>query len=185
SVEKFIGDAVMAIFGAPLAHEDDPERAVEAALAMLRVVERRSSSAVLPLQLRIGINSGLVVSGRVGNGTQSGVLGDAVNVAARLQQSAEPGKILVSQAVWRRVRQRFEGEPAGLLEVKGRGQRVQAHRIVRPSNAFVRRRSPFVGRTEEIALLDLLWTNVLKGNLHVISVVGEPGVGKSRLLDEL
>jgi adenylate cyclase len=183
-VEKFVGDALMAMFGAPVAHEDDPGRAVEAALAMLPIVERRSSSASVQLKLRIGINMGLVVSGRVGDGTQSGVFGDAVNVAARLQQSAEPGQILVSEGVWRRLRGRFEGESAGQLEVKGREQRVHAYRIVRPSNSFVRRLSPFVGRTEEIALLELLWSNATKGNPHVVSVVGEPGVGKSRLLDE-
>jgi class 3 adenylate cyclase/tetratricopeptide (TPR) repeat protein len=183
-VEKFVGDALMAMFGAPFAHEDDPGRAVEAALAMLPIVERRSSSESVRLELRIGINTGLVVSGGVGDGTQSGVFGDPVNVAARLQQSAEPGQILVSDAVWRRVRSRYEGESADQLEVKGREQRVHVYRIVRPGSSFVRRRSPFVGRTEETALMELLWANAAKGNPHVVSVVGEPGVGKSRLLEE-
>jgi hypothetical protein len=89
-VEKFIGDAIMAIFGAPITHEDDPERAVDAALEMLEALARRSERASASLQLRIGVNSGLVVSGAVGDGTQTGVMGDAVNTAARLQQAAEP-----------------------------------------------------------------------------------------------
>src|SRR5207237_4376959 len=105
-VEKFIGDAVMAIFGAPVTHEDDPDRAVAAALEMLEVVRLRSEPTPSPLRLRIGVNSGLVVSGGVGDGTQAGVMGDAVNTAARLQQAAGPGEVLVAAAVWRRVRAR-------------------------------------------------------------------------------
>ncbi len=184
-VEKFIGDAVMAIFGAPQAHEDDPERAVQAALAMLDVVGLRSETTPSPLRLRIGINSGLVVSGAVGDGTQTGVMGDAVNVAARLQQAAEPGQVVVSESVWRRVRDGYGGEPAGALEVKGREQPVGAYRITGPRTAAARRQAPFVGRRDERSLLELLWSSAEKGNTHVISVVGEPGVGKSRLIAEI
>jgi class 3 adenylate cyclase/tetratricopeptide (TPR) repeat protein len=183
-VEKFIGDAVMAIFGAPKAHEDDPDRATETALRMLEIAEQRSAGVPAPLQLRIGINSGLVVSGTVGDGTQAGVMGDAVNTAARLQQAAEPGEVMVSASVWRRVRERYDGEHIGPLEVKGREQPVDAYRVVGPRRPDVRRLAPFVGRAAELALLDLLWSSVVKGNTHVVSVVGEPGVGKSRLLSE-
>ena len=185
TVEKFIGDAVMAVFGVPQAHEDDPARAVEAALAMLDSVGRRSAQTPAPLELRIGVNSGLVVAGTVGDGSQTGVMGDAVNVAARLQQAAGPGEILVSEAVWRRVRERFEGTPVGPLTVKGREQAVDSHRITGPGGEPARRQGPFVGRRDELALLELLWSSALKGNTHVVSVVGEPGVGKSRLLSEL
>jgi len=183
-VEKFIGDAVMAIFGAPVTHENDPDRAVEAALEMLEVVRRRSERTPTPLQLRIGVNSGLVVSGGVGDGTQAGVMGDAVNTAARLQQAAGAGEVLVAAAVWRRVRERYEAEHLGLLEVKGREQTVDAYRIVGPRQPGVRKQAPFVGRREERALLDLLWSSAVKGNTHVVSLVGEPGVGKSRLMAE-
>jgi class 3 adenylate cyclase/tetratricopeptide (TPR) repeat protein len=183
-VEKFIGDAVMAIFGAPVAHEDDPDRAAEAALRMLEVVAKRSTGMPAPLRLRIGINSGLVVSGTVGDGTQAGVMGDAVNTAARLQQAADPGDVMVSASVWRRIRERYDAEHVGLLEVKGREQRVDAYRILGPRTAGARRLAPFVGRSEEFALMDLLWSSAVKGNTHVVSVVGEPGVGKSRLLSE-
>src|ERR671919_2348168 len=183
-VEKFIGDAVVAIFGAPVAHEDDPERAVHSALAMREVLERRSRSLPSKLQIRIGINSGLVVSGGVGDGSQTGVMGDAVNVAARLQQGAAPGQIVVSHSVWRRVDQKFEAELVGLLEVKGREGQVEAYRITGAAADPSRRRSPFVGRQDETALLDLLWSSATKGNTHIVSLVGEPGVGKSRFVEE-
>ncbi|HEV8682027.1 MAG TPA: adenylate/guanylate cyclase domain-containing protein [Actinomycetota bacterium] len=185
TVEKFIGDAVMAVFGVPQTHEDDPRRAVETALAMLEAVKQRSEKTPTPLELRIGINSGLVVSGTVGDGTQPGIMGDAVNVAARLQQAADPGEIVVSDSVWKRVRDGYEAQAMGSLEVKGRDQAVQGHRVVRPREPTARRQAPFVGRQEELALLDLLWSNAAKGNTHVVSVVGEPGVGKSRLLTQL
>src|SRR6266540_3126517 len=184
-VEKFIGDAIVAIFGAPVTHEDDPERAVEAALAMLDVVHRRSEGVPAPLELRVGINSGLVVAGAVGDGSQTGVMGDAVNIAARLQQTAEPGDVLVAASTWRRVRDRFDAEPVGALEVKGKSQPVDAYRLAGRHERGGREQAPFVGRREELALLELLWSSVRKGNTHVVSVVGEPGVGKSRLLAEL
>ncbi|HEV8564189.1 MAG TPA: adenylate/guanylate cyclase domain-containing protein [Actinomycetota bacterium] len=183
-VEKFIGDAVMAVFGVPVAHEDDPQRAVEAALAMLEEIQRRSERMPSPLRLRIGINSGLVVSGSVGDGTQTGVMGDAVNVAARLQQAAEPDEVVVSASVWRRARDRFDATAVGLLEVKGRSEPVEAYRVTGSRPIAARRLGPFVGRAQEMALLELLWSSAAKGNTHVVSLLGEPGVGKSRLLAE-
>jgi class 3 adenylate cyclase/tetratricopeptide (TPR) repeat protein len=183
-VEKFIGDAVVAVFGAPVTHEDDPLRAVESALEMLEIVRRRSSGAPAPLELRVGINSGLVISGGVGDGTQAGVMGDAVNVAARLQQAAAPGETLLSASTWRRVREGFAAESVGELEVKGKAQAVETYRLLERREQDLRYRAPFVGRREELALLDLLWSSVRKGNTHVASLAGEPGVGKSRLLAE-
>jgi class 3 adenylate cyclase/tetratricopeptide (TPR) repeat protein len=184
TVEKFIGDAVVAIFGAPRAHEDDPDRAVETALKLMEVVSRRSLNTPSPLQLRIGVNSGLVVSGALGDGAPTGVLGDAVNVAARLQQAAGPGEVLVAATVWRRVRDRYELQRVGSLELKGRGERVDAYRVIGPRQPGTRLQAPFVGRREELALLELLWSSTAKGNTHVLSLIGEPGVGKSRLLSE-
>src|ERR671936_82424 len=184
-VEKFIGDAIVAVFGAPVTHEDDPLRAVETALAMLEIVRRRSEGAPALLALRIGVNSGLVIAGAVGDGSQTGVMGDAVNIAARLQQTAEPGQVLLAASTWRRVRDRFDAERVGALEVKGKAQPVEAYRLAGRREAGVRGGSPFVGRSEELALMELLWSSVLKGNTHLVSVVGEPGVGKSRLLAEL
>ena len=183
-VEKYIGDAVVAVFGAPVTHEDDPARAAETAFAMLEVVGRRSREARAPLDLRIGVNSGLVVAGTVGDGRQTGVIGDAVNVAARLQQAAGSGEVLVAGSTWRRVRDLFEADRVGELDLKGRSQRVEAYRLRARREPRRRATGPFVGRLEELALLELLWSSVRKGNTHVVSVVGEPGVGKTRLLTE-
>jgi adenylate cyclase len=182
TVENFAGDSMVAIFGAPQAHEDDPERAVAAAVAIRDAVSHRSEETPTPLRVRVGVNSGLVVAGATGDGRQTGVLGDAVNIAARLQQAAGPGEVLVAASVWRRVRERYEAQHVGLLEVKGRGQPVEAYRIETARVAGARRQAPFVGRREELALLDILWSSVAKGNTHVVSLAGEPGVGKSRLM---
>ena len=184
SVENFAGDALVAIFGAPQAHEDDPERAVAAAVAIRDAIAHRSETTPSPLRVRVGVNSGLVVAGATGDGRQTGVLGDAVNIAARLQQAAGPSEVLVSAVVWRRVRERYEAQHVGLLEVKGRGQPVEAYRIEATRVPGVRRQAPFVGRREELALLDILWSSVAKGNTHVVSLAGEPGVGKSRLMSQ-
>ncbi|CAN5326878.1 adenylate/guanylate cyclase domain-containing protein [soil metagenome] len=183
-VEKFIGDAVVATFGATVAHEDDPDRAVATALSMLEEVQQGSGEVTAPLQLRIGINSGLVVSGGEADDGQTGIMGDAVNVAARLQQVAGPGEIVVSTPVWRRVRERYEAQHVGPVEVQGREQPIDAYRVIGPRKSSGRRQAPFVGRREELSLLELLWSSATKGNTHVVSLVGEPGVGKSRLLEE-
>ena len=183
-IEKFMGDAAMAVFGAPEAHEDDPIRAVEAALAIQRIVASDPRNPSSGLRFRFGIQSGLVVSGGVGDGTQPGVVGDAVNVAARLQQLAEPGEILVGAPVWRRIRDVFDVEPVGTHLVKGRDQPVEAYRVVGRREGGGRTDPPFVGRRDETALLELLWTSAAKGNTHVVSIVGDAGVGKSRLLSE-
>lgn len=184
-VERFTGDGLLATFGARTAHEDDPRRAVDAALRMMQNVRVRSVDTPAPLQLRIGINSGLVVFAPVADGFQSELFGDAVNVTARLQQAAAPGAILVAAPVWRRVRDRYEGQHVGMLEVKGREQHVDAYRILGPRARPGRRQAPFVGRRDELALLDLLWSSTVKGTTHVVSLIGEAGVGKSRLLTEL
>ena len=184
-VEKFIGDAVVATFGASPAHEDDPVRAVDTALALLRAVSKRTVPTGQPMTLRVGINSGLVVTHPT-DGTGTGVLGDAVNVAARLQQAAEPGHVLMAEPVFRRVQPSYECEHVGLLTVKGREQPVDAYRLVGlRRSATARRQAPLVGRADELALVELLWSNAARGNTHVVSIVGEPGVGKSRLLNEI
>jgi adenylate cyclase len=184
-VEKFIGDAVVATFGVSPAHEDDPVRAVDAAIAMLEAVQRRTDPAGKALNLRIGVNSGLVVTHPV-DGSGTGVLGDAVNVAARLQEAAGPGQVLLAEPVWRRIQSNYECEHVGPLKVKGREQTVDAYRLIGPRTATQsRRQAPLVGRGHELELLELLWTSAAKGNTHVVSVVGEPGVGKTRLLSEL
>jgi adenylate cyclase len=184
TVENFAGDSLVAIFGAPQAHEDDPERAVACAVAIRDAIAHRSQTTPTPLQVRVGVNSGLVVAGATGDGRQTGVLGDAVNIAARLQQAAGPGEVLVAASVWRRVRERYDAQHIGLLDVKGRGQPVEAYRVEGPRIPGDRRQAPFVGRREELALLEILWSSVAKGNTHIVSLAGEPGVGKSRLMTQ-
>jgi class 3 adenylate cyclase len=189
TVEKFIGDAVMAVFGVPVAHEDDPERAVRAALVMRSrlggVGERRD----MRIALRIGINTGLVVTG-VTPGRDFLVTGEAVNLAARLQQAAEPGEILVGERTFRAVEPLARTVAPRSLRVKGRSGPVTAYAVERmaPAGSYRRRRrpfGPFVGREPELTLLrSLVERAVEHSRPHLITIVGEPGIGKSRLLEE-
>ncbi len=128
-VEKFIGDAILAVFGAPTAHEDDPQRAVGAALAMqAKLAELRDSVSGQiggALAMRIGINNGLVVAGTVGEGKDYGVVGDTVNVAARLQQIGAPGKVTVSEETYGLIRRDFECRSLGEVSLKGKVEPIQ------------------------------------------------------------
>src|SRR5262245_16170370 len=144
SVEKFIGDAVMAVFGVPAVHEDDALRACRAA------VEMRAAFPDLGVQARIGVNTGEVVTGT----DEQLAAGDAVNVAARFQNAAEPGEILIGQATLELVRGAVEVEAVDPLELKGKAAPVVAHRLVSVLEAPERsHESPFVGRDREVALI--------------------------------
>ena len=148
TVEKFIGDAVMAVFGVPQVHEDDALRACRAA------IEMRDALPELGLQARIGLNTGEVVAGT----EERLATGDAVNVAARLEQAAEPGQILLGQETLALVRDAVETEPVEPLQLKGKAEAVSAHRL----RAVVRdleraHASRFIGRATEIALLEAAW----------------------------
>ncbi|MBI4609391.1 MAG: AAA family ATPase [Candidatus Rokubacteria bacterium] len=192
-IEKFIGDAIVAIFGAPTAHEDDPERAVRAALSMQRQLGQLRAGADDvtggALTMRIGINTGLVVAGAVGEGKDYGVVGDAVNVAARLQQVGAPGKITVSEETYRLIRRAFDCRPLGPVALKGKAEPVQAFEVVgaasgRAPTLDSEARVPLVGREEELGQLLELLSRARKGRTQVVNVVGEAGIGKSRLLAE-
>ncbi len=185
SVERILGDAVLATFGAFQVHEDDPVRAVLSALAMQEAVARMAASAPVPVAVRVGIHTGLVVRGTIPGGGQTELFGDSVHVASRLQSAAGSGGILVSDRVWRRARDHVDGEHVGPISLTGRRQPVDAWRVLAVHRKGPRRASPFVGRRDELALLELLWSNAAKGITHVVSLVGESGVGKSRLLSEL
>jgi class 3 adenylate cyclase/tetratricopeptide (TPR) repeat protein len=190
AVEKFIGDAIMAVFGVPTAHEDDPTRAVRAAGGMLESLEHwnegRDSSE--QLQVRIGINTGEVLAaGSVGQDLL--VTGDAVNVAARLEQAAAPGTILVGERTARSIRGSFEVEPIGLIDAKGK-QGISAWRVLHERAVIEERgipglRAPMIGRDEE---LDLLRSAVRRAQRdrrpHLVTIIGDAGVGKSRLVRE-
>jgi class 3 adenylate cyclase len=187
TVEKFAGDAVMAAFGAPNTLEDHAERAVHAAIAMQR---RFPVLFEGQLQLRIGINTGDVVVGRARAGS-SFVSGDAVNVAARLEQAAPPGAILVGERTAAAVRGAFEFEQPTTVDAKGKPQGVVAQRVVRalslmrPRGVTGLARS-FVGRDQDIErLCDAYRATVEERRPRLVTIVGDAGVGKTRLVQEL
>jgi class 3 adenylate cyclase/tetratricopeptide (TPR) repeat protein len=177
TVEKFAGDAVMAAFGVPRAHEDDAERAVRAAFAVLDSVHR------LGLEARIGVESGEVV---VEDAESTFATGEAVNLAARLQQAAEPGEIRLGPGARRLAARSLEVEDAGAVEVRGRAQPLWTWRAVRALE--MRRRSvsaPFVGREAELELLANSFARTVRDRrAQMVTVFGEPGIGKSRLVTE-
>ena len=193
TVEKFIGDAVMAVFGAPIAHEDDPARALRAALGMRERLaslnESLRASHDVAVEMRIGINSGEVMAIADPKPGMGLVTGDAVSVAARLEQNAEPGEVLVAERVARATRG-FTFAEVGPLALKGKGQAVRAVRLVGEQRAAAERgipglRAPLVGRDSEIELLASLYKRVAdERRPHLVTVYGDAGVGKSRLTSE-
>jgi class 3 adenylate cyclase/tetratricopeptide (TPR) repeat protein len=177
-VEKFAGDAVMAAFGIPQAHEDDAERAVRAALAILDSVRE------LGLEVRIGVESGEVVVDSV---ESTFATGEAVNVAARLQQAAPPNTILMGPAAHRLTLGCFQVEDEGPVEVKGLAEPVWAWRVVcvQRSDGSGRFTAPLVGRDAELELLENTYARSVRDRRsHLFTIYGEPGVGKSRLARE-
>ena len=191
TVEKFIGDAVMAVWGAPSAHEDDPARAVQAALALVRAVGGLTGSAAAPrLRGRAAVTTGevAVTIGAVGQGM---VAGDLVNVASRLQNRAPAGGVLVDRATRDLAHAAADYEAIGALELKGRAAPLEAFRVTAPREAGWGGRSgshggPFVGRDRELRELVDLWDGVVRdGRSRLVSVTGIAGIGKSRLAWEL
>ncbi|HEU5362008.1 MAG TPA: adenylate/guanylate cyclase domain-containing protein [Gaiellaceae bacterium] len=176
SVEKFIGDAVMAVFGVPVVHEDDALRAVRAA------AEMRDAFSRLGVQGRIGVNTGEVVVGT----PERLATGDAVNVAARLQQAADPDTILLGETTRALVRGAVDAVPIEPLELKGKAQPVPAYRLETVREAPERAHdAPFVGREDEVATVRAAWERaVAEQRCELVTVVGDAGVGKSRLVAE-
>jgi class 3 adenylate cyclase/tetratricopeptide (TPR) repeat protein len=179
TVEKFAGDAVMAAFGIPLAHEDDAERAVRAGFGIV------NHTVDLGLEARVGIEAGEVV---VDETDSTFATGEAVNVAARLQQAAAPGEILVGEAAHRLTNGRIEAVAVGPLELRGFRKPIGAYRAVGTLDDAVppaKVTAPFVGREAELDLLENTYARTVRDRRpHVFTVYGEPGVGKSRLIRE-
>lgn len=197
TVARLMGDGVLAFFGAPVAHEDDPERAVRCGLDMVRAIDELAAThqaqGAEGLKVRVGINTGPVVVGIVGTDTahEYTAMGDTVNVAARMQGMARPGGVLVTSATQRFVSPLVEAVDVGLLELKGKSDAVRAYEITALKAGAVRTRglvglsSPMIGRTAQLARLEEAFTVVQAGQGRVACVLGEPGMGKSRLLAEL
>src|SRR5829696_891456 len=192
SIDKFIGDNVMGVFGAPTSHEDDPERAVRAGLAMQGAMDganRESQEKYgVEFSLRVGINSGEVMAGAVGD--RYTVMGDPVNVAARLQAAGRPDSVTVGESTYRATSEAISYERLEPLNLKGKEEPVPAWEatgvLSEPRRGAGRAQTPLIGREEETGLLGSLVERVeQEGRPHLVTVIGQAGVGKSRLLREL
>src|SRR5215213_119959 len=192
TVDKYIGDNVMAIFGAPVAHEDDEERAVRAGLGMQAAMTEVNAAGPdgVQFELRVGVNTGEVLAGAVGQDYT--VIGDTVNVAARLQSAARPGSVTVGERTMRASSGAVRYDQLEPLELKGKSEPVPAWEAVavRAQHAVGRgapsREAPLVGRAKELSTLEAIFERVeLEGAPHLVTLVGEAGVGKSRVLREL
>ena len=198
TIAQLQGDALLAFFGAPVAHEDDPERAIRAALEMVAETDefarQLKQTRGIDFRVRAGVNSGPVLVGNVGSDLryEYTALGDAVNVAARVQTAAEPGTVLVTDRTQRLVRTVFDFEDLGAIEVKGKSEPVHVFRVDRVRSEPGRRRglesvglsSPLVGRSSELDRLHEIYSVVAAGRGRLAVLLGEPGIGKSRLLAE-
>ena len=197
-VVKYLGDAVLAIFGAPVASEDDPQRALEAALDMLEraaaLNDPWAARLGQPVTLHISVHTGPVVAGSLGDGAGAtyDVTGDTVNTASRLLGAAEPGTILVAASTHALTRHRFEFEPAGEVSLRGKAEPMVVHRLLGASAEPQSARglaahgldSPLVGRAKELDQLLSAFDRMQSGRAQSVSLAGEAGTGKSRLIEE-
>ena len=189
-LDKIVGDEIVAQFGAPVAHEDDAERAVRAALQMSQTVEDLGRELDTPIALRIGINTGEVFVGAMKAGGDPTVMGDVVNIASRLQTGARPGQVVVGPATHESTRACVDYEALGPLTVKGREETVDAW-IARevtapPGHRRKARKAPLVGRDSELGTLrNALHLAVTRRRAHLVVLIGDAGVGKTRLASEL
>jgi class 3 adenylate cyclase len=189
-VNRIIGDAVLAVFGAPVAHEDDAERAVRAGLAMQDCTAEHAGDFG-GLRLRVGVNTGEVIFAPVGPDPERDltVTGDVANTASRLQTAAEPGQVLVGEETWRATRATVDYEETAPLDLKGKAEPVAAWVATRARGGPGERpvsASPIIGREPELAIIDTLWTRVAdSAQPHLVTVLGPPGIGKSKLVGEV
>ncbi len=189
-VDKIIGDAILALFGAPVAHEDDADRAVRAALRMQQTVATHAQNLGAGIRVRIGVNTGEVLVGSLRAGGDYTAMGDVVNTAQRLQVAAEPGTVVVGPATHAATEDAIEYRELGRLTAKGREEPVAAWVAVEPlmPPGYRRRRvvTPLVGRGAELSVLDdSVRAAVHRQRAHLLLLLGEAGVGKSRLAEEV
>jgi class 3 adenylate cyclase/tetratricopeptide (TPR) repeat protein len=193
TINQFLGDGFMALFGAPIAHEDHTRRAVLAALEIQRALHERRGDGTSSIQVRLGLNTGLVVVGAIGDNLRMDytAVGDTTNLAARLQQAAAPEQIVISETTYRLVAGYCDTQSLGALSLKGKSDLVQAWEVLaaradrtRLEVEAERGLTPFVGRERELRLLHECFAQTQAGQGQVVFLVGEPGIGKSRLLLE-
>ena len=196
TVVRLLGDALLSFFGAPVAHEDDPRRAVLAALEMIEAMEAHRGQVRrdygVDFDVRIGINTGPAVVGDIGGGAASEytALGDAVNVAARMEQTAQPGTIRIAHDTYRLVAPIFDVDELGPVEVKGKAEPVVAYRVLAEKQTPGRTRglegisAPLVGREREFDTIKEALDGLASGRGGIVIILGEAGLGKSRLLQE-
>jgi class 3 adenylate cyclase/tetratricopeptide (TPR) repeat protein len=194
-VAQYLGDGLLVYFGFPQAHEDDPERAVRAGLGIIEALgelnQRLGGERGLELATRVGIHTGPVVVGEMGGGASRETLamGDTTHVAARLQGIAEPDTVVLSSATLRLVSGIFITHDLGAHLLKGRDEPVRVHQAVQPSGVRSRldvmaaaELTPFVGRDQELMLLEDRYAQAIEGSGHAVLIAGEAGIGKSRLM---
>lgn len=188
TVEKFVGDEVMAVFGVPVVHEDDPLRAVRAAVSVQECVEELDRDAAVHLEARIGVNTGEVVTGDPSAG-YGFVSGDAVNVGKRLEQAAAPGEILLGESTHRLVAHAVRAARLDPLALKGKAEEAIAFRLesVDPTATAIPRRddTPLVGQQSELERLRSTYGEAASSGVRLLTIVGDSGIGKSRLAREL
>ncbi len=196
TVARLTGDGILAFFGAPLSHEDDPQRAILAGLDILSGITPYRETMLrewgIEIDVRVGINTGLVVVGTVGSDLRMEytALGDAINLAARMEQTAEPGTVQIAEDTYKLVKPLFEFEELGGISVKGKDEPVNAYRVIGRKSVVGRLRgieglhAELVGRDREMEVLKSSIEDLKQGVGRVISVLGEAGLGKSRLVRE-
>jgi class 3 adenylate cyclase len=189
-VAKYMGDGVLAYFGYPQAHEHDAERAVRAGLNLVEAVPKLATNAGSPLQVRVGVATGLVVVGDLigaGAAQEQAVVGETPNLAARPQAFAEPGTVVVASSTRRLTGGLFEYRDLGSVTLKGFAENVPAWQVLGASavesrfEALRATTTPLIGRDEEIDLLMRRWEQAKRGDGQVVLISGEPGIGKSRI----
>ena len=196
TVARLMGDAILAFFGAPIAHEDDPQRAALAGLEIVSGMQTLRTKITqrfgVDINVRVGINTGMVVVGAVGSDLhmEYTALGDAINVAARMEQTAQPGTVQITEDTYRQITPYFKFQELGKLPVKGKTEPLLTYRVLASKQASGKLRGiagievPMIGRDEELGQLQNLLAQVNLGVGRIVSVIGDAGMGKSRLIDE-